>query len=284
MPIIGIIPTILLAESRRVPPWPVAIFSWFNPFLDRHPFWKLGFVGWPVILIAVAYAMACLRDYLVSKDNPDAKEIALLLRVLGTPVAKKRARFGKVAKRVMKQTPPPGAGEIFHEITQPSEQILLLVEAVHMYFSNDHEGDLLKVSLARMDKDRIVAWEAFAPPDAAPATTPENLQSKDATLSRAAKDKEMIIISDIAKELKNGRGKKYVSGEVASRNEGSMICFPISDDELRTVPFVLNIKSSKKNHFTSAMRKRYSFIFHRFSERIAMENRLQIIKTATTQP
>ena len=94
----------------------------------------------------------------------------------------------------------------------------------------------------------------------------------------------MIIISDIAKELKNGRNKKYISGEIASRNEGSMICFPIFDDDLHTVPFVLNVKSSKKNHFTSAMRKRYKFILQRFSERIAMENRLQIIKNATKQP
>ena len=63
-----------------------------------------------------------------------------------------------------------------------------------------------------------------------------------------------------------------------------MICFPVYDDELHTVPFVINVKSSKKNHFTSAMKKRYNFILQRFSDRIAMENRLQIIKQATTQP
>ncbi len=282
LPLVAVIPPLLLAESRRPTPWPHTFFDWFNPWLDAHAFWKLGFVCWPAIWILAGCGMAWLRDWLHAKDNLGASEIAVLLRALDNPVGRKLKRFGKVAKRMNGRNPPSTAAEVFREITQPDEQILLLAEAIYIFFSNDHNPDLLRVSLARMEGDRIVAWEAFAPHGAPPSSGPEDLRSPDATMSRAAKGREMIIIPNIAKESKkSAKKRKYVSGPNASGSEGSMICFPIVDEELNAVPFVINIKSSLKNHFATDKVARYRFILQRFSERIAMENRLRIIKNAT---
>lgn len=282
LPFLAAIPPIILAVSGKKQPWPRWFFDEFNPWLARHPAWEAVFFGWTGVLILGAYFLAEIKDWLHAQDDLGEKELAVLLHAFDTPVGKKLKRFGKVAQRIKSQKEKPEAGAVFHEITQPDEQIALLVEGVYLFFSNDDEHpERLAVNLAKMEKGMIEAFETFLPHGRAPSTNPTDLRQKEATMNRAASTREIIIIPDIAKEMKKtGKARQYIAGTGASRMEGSLISFPVVDSELNSVPFVINIKSSTKNHFALAKKERYRFALQRFSERIAMENRLRIIKQA----
>lgn len=202
--------------------------------------------------------------------------------MLDRPVGQKLIRFGKVAKRLSKKG-GEDAGAVFREITQPEIQIALLVESLYMFFLQEVESkEELKVTLARMKRAKIESFECFLPHGSGPKSNAATLQSPEATVNRAAKLKKPIVVADIAAELRKKKNRQYAPGSGGSGNEGSMICYPVIDPELpNDVPFVITIKYFQKNHFTVTRRRRYEFVLQRFSERIAMENRLRIIKEAT---
>ena len=282
IPVCAALPVALIAQASSAHPFPDWFFVPFNAWLVAHPLTRMFLSWWVILLIPLSLVLSKVRDWLKGNHDLEQRELLTLQRMLDRPVGQKLNRFGRVAKRLVGGA-KEDVGAVFREITQPEIQIELLLESLYMFFGHDVESkDDLKVTLARMRKGRIVAFERFLPLGDGPKSNPENLKSPDAAVNRAGKEKKTIIVNDIAKELGRKKNRQCVAGGNGSSNQGSMICFPVIDPELSDdVPFVITIKYFETNHFTAAKRRRYEFVLQRFSERIAMENRLRIIKEAT---
>lgn len=283
IPFIASLPPILgaIANTKDPTGLPDWLEQSLKDYFSHHPLLLAGTLFWPTIVVVGSYVLSKVADWLSETGAPTAEELLVFINSLDTPVGRKLKRFGKAANRVRHSTTKEKPTAIFREITQPEEQIALLVEGLHVFFLHGIEKkEQLKVTLAETSGGKFQRFAAFLPHSETPRTDASILQSNQSGISRAIENRDLVIIPDIAKELKKP-APRCVAGAVGSDNAGSMICYPIVDNDLGGVPFVITVKYSEPNYFTPDGSRRYRYILQAFATRIALENRLLTIKEAT---
>jgi hypothetical protein len=284
-PVLAAFPTAIFAAAALRNPWPNWFFSAIPAFEQDHPQVRTVVVFFPLIFVPLAFFFERWREKLEKAENLAEEELSLLLRILERPVGRKRLKFGELVRRFKNSAASPDTLEML-TAADPGEQIRCLVEGIyHAFQGGVKRPDELKVTLARMVADRIDEFECFLPQKAGPRTSALELRVPECTFSIAAEQRRLIIIPDIKKELSKPKKKRrFAAGKDGGLNSGSMICYPIFHHELATVPYVIGVKYSEPNHFTSDSERRYEFILSQFAERICLEFSLRKLSQARQNP
>jgi hypothetical protein len=131
-----------------------------------------------------------------------------------------------------------------------------------------------------MENNRISGFECSFPTGLGYRTSVETLKDSKSAVSVAADTRSIVIIPDLASECKKGGSDRvYLKGGAGSINDGSMLCYPITDDT-NAVVMAISIKTATKKFFTCSKKDHYIYLLQRFAFRIAMEYQFKIIKEA----
>jgi GAF domain-containing protein len=280
LPLCASLPAATFAASDIPGAIPKVFWDWVREFNRVHPGVRTFTVFTPAFLIALAYGLEKAREHYEKAEKLVEEELSRLLRILEKPVGRKRHSFGELAHRHVND----GSSLDLHQIlltADPLEQIRSLVEGIHVAFQADvKRHDELRVTLARMDHDVIQGFECYLPAKAGPRSFTQ-LQGEDCTFNVAARERTIIIVPDLKKELqKSKRDRRYSAGKAGGPHVGSLICYPVIHQELDIVPYVIGVKYSDANHFTPARQRRYEFLLSQFAERIALEFSLKKLSEA----
>lgn len=275
LPILAALPAAIFAASDLKNPWPKIVWDSVREFNALHPGFRTWAVFLPAGLIPLIFWFERLRESYERRDKLVEQELTLLLRILEGPVGRKRKSFGELARRHLNDGQSLQITDLFSS-ADPMEQITSLVEGIYHAFQWDVKmPDDLKVTLARMEKNVIQGYDCYLPRKAGPRSFTE-LQTRECTFNYAARERSMTIISDIkAESEKPKKNRRYANFKPDNKSTGCLICYPVIHHELDTVIYVIGLKYSKPNHFTSASWRRYEFILSQFAERICLEYSLK---------
>lgn len=276
--VLVMVPHAILAVSEFAQDRPDPLLVWAIAVVDKHPIViYAGACGVPV------YAAFCaFRKKLAEPKGELSQEgLVQLLDSIDTVVGKKSNRFRAKALQVSESKEGVSAQEIFESITRPDVQYESLIRAFYIFLEllyNDNEGPItrFRVVLARMSGDRVREFVRFEPEDYPPRASAEELRQGNSTFNEAAKKRELIIISDIAKEIRK-RSPRFHAAEDGTRT-GSIMCYPLRYE--RDVPFVISVYADRPRAFPEKEWefKKWQRVFERFEKRLILEYSLDILR------
>lgn len=269
--------------------WSAIVLGYVNLKLNK-PLWlqdeiraylsdHWGFVGvmlsWPLVAsLFVSWSSDVLAAF------RDANEITseawyTVIKAINDVVGLKTKRFGQFARTMRGMT----RGAAFEEITQPDKQMEALMVNLHHVLVQLSGDKSLRLVLARMESDIPVAGYIFEPKDAVPPSDLFTKNAKKTLFHSCAVARNTIVIPDIGKELqRKGKQRRYVPSDVASDNEGSIMCHPLIHPYCNQVLYCLSVKSEYRNRVNADFYRKYLFIVESFAKRILLEASLDMIK------
>jgi hypothetical protein len=241
-------------------------------FLKGYQPWVLAGTG--VWVGGVSIVKSYLDD--IAKDAIKTLEIAQqdlahLLQSVRIVVGTKSKRFYEALRGLTK---PPDASKTFFEITRPDLQIKELIGRVRDYFQikvDPNSGERVKVSLMKPDGVDLVITE-WAPDADVPNSRNERFRGN--TLAGAAFHSRQLVVSE---NLAEDRRYHHF---LAKKDAGSMFAYPVVDNLMDRVVYVINVVTSKIGAFknTPADTQKIETVMEIYAERIVLENRLAEIK------
>lgn len=166
------------------------------------------------------------------------------------------------------------SNDVFHEITQPDQQIALLTEMVYHIFQSNYSEIKFKVRLVDIDNKIPIGWAAYAPKERYPRTEILQLKNKNSAIKQCLKKQDLLIIEDIVKAAKES---KYVMSHEDENEVGSLLCFPIKHAPTNSHPYVITV-SADKPFFIKDKSELYLWILNQFSARMQLEHTLKLLK------
>ena len=267
-------PTALLASSIYIPK--------FKGWYDLHPYITAISALW---FIPGSVASQVIKKRIASKPKDLGEGIndavLSLFEAIDNVVGVKSNRFAEATKKFQQNARGGNGSVIFQEITQPDLQIQELVHAVYYFWGMlNHDRDInFRVALARMGRKYIEEFVCFDPQDKPIRGEIRDYQVDECGFSRAKKYKKIIIIPNIAKNLKkNAKHKKYYVVVEGSDKNGSMIVYPIHHHGLNDIVYCLSVYCNRANYFVDDNHESYKNIFEKFSKRIILEHSLKMLK------
>lgn len=215
------------------------------------------------------------------------KERAVFENFVRAVIREKSNRFlGFIRSHTSAEIKKKDVNYIFDTITQPSEQINIILINISQYFERYFIPEDEKINVTIMVPDgRKLKFYAYVEP---PKSLGEEQNYFGYGISAAGRSwaaEDMVIVEDIEAEKEKGKSDRVYT--IAKRDwtdeKGSLICFPVFDLEIpngveNNLIYVVNIKSSKANTFLQKDKAHYEDILQGFAERIVLENRLLKIK------
>lgn len=207
-------------------------------------------------------------------------DLHVILKTLNIVVGDKMKRFAKRVKLVVDQRNLNG-GNIFQEITQPTQQIGLLVSALRGAFESiDQTNALFRVGLLTVKNGKPEEWAHFDPAERPPRTTPEQLSCVGSTVMRCIKAKSSVLVEDIAKEItvKSKKNRRYLKCNTKDGENGSQLCYPIIHPTTGKIVYVITIAGNKKCCLPEKHLPLFEWIIEHYALRINLEHSLFILK------
>lgn len=168
-------------------------------------------------------------------------------------------------------------GQIFETITQPKNQIDIILKQLGHFFEVNREHRNIEVILFRPNREtKLFEHYASYPKDAIPTASKDEFHLDRGVCGKALEHHDMAVVQDIATDLKSGHPTYY-----AFRNSptvGSIVCCPVVDGRRDTIPFVLSIYIDEPNIFLESATEHLKEIIYPFNTRILMEERLRVLK------
>ncbi len=253
---------------------------WYGIHQGQIPPYRLkGYQPWVMAAAAVwAGGLTILKSYLddIAKDviktlETAQQDLAHLLQSVRLVVGAKSKRFYDSLRSLARD---PDPGRTFLEITRPDLQIKQLIGAVREFFQikvDPNSVQRVKLSLMKPDGPDLVieAWETDAD---VPNSRHERF--RDNTLAgRAFHSRHLIISENVATD---DRYHHFT----ARKDQGSMFAYPVVDNLMDRVVYVVNVTTSKIGQFrdTPTDREKIETAMEIYAERIVLENRLAEIK------
>lgn len=224
-----------------------------------------------IILSASPFFLNILKK-LESTNLPSFDVLHAINVGFGEIVNHKANRFDNFYKHHINGT--KSSNGIFHEITQPDQQIALLTQMVYHIFQSNYSDIKFKVRLVDIDNKIPVAWAAYAPKERYPRTEISQLKNKNSTIKQCLKKKDLVVIEDIVKAAKEN---KYVMSHDDENEVGSLLCFPIMHAPTKSHSYVVTV-SADKPFFIKEKHELYSWILNQFSARMQLEHTLKLLK------
>ncbi len=246
-------------------------------FLADHYVLVLLLLTWPLVATFILNLTSELIEVYKAAKQLRHHEWFTFIQAINEVVGAKARRFGEYANSMPER---PSGESVFATITQPLNQIAILVERLHTVLVMLTKDNSLKVVLARIDeKDMPVEFTVYEPKDEVP---PKDLLVKNARRTlfhKCAALRQTIGIEDIAKELtKKGNKKRYAASDIPSDSHGSIICHPLIHPFCNRVLFCLSVKSNQSGYINETFREKYLYIIDSFAKRILLEASLEMMK------
>lgn len=251
-------------------------------WLMENPFTVVG-IG---VISAIIYKTFYILIKRKSESNKFYRnKIATeLLVTIDRVVASKRQRFADAVNVYLRdKTEKYTTNRVFSKITQPDEQIKLLIESLDTFFRYNYKITF-KIGLMRLNKsEEIEDWEQYFPLYNQPKTSLTDLRDPSSTISRCIKSKDLEIISDVRKQLKKQKKKAsgvnlYIKGSTSEKEDWSQLCFPIRSISTKQVIYVITIAAKEKAFFKEEEKDDYKWILDHIGNRLAIEHSLKELK------
>lgn len=248
-------------------------------FLSSEPSRVVILLSWSVIgAMLIQIADGLVRTF-TDRYVLQAYDLAVFMSAVDRIVGSKLGRFEKYTKSVHESTGIT-CSKAFQDITQPDSQIENIVRNLFMLFVTLTKDDTLNIVLAKIANRVPVAWIKFMPDDKYPDNAILQREPERCLFSQCARKKHCIVIPDIEKHLRDVPKAKqlFVPTEPNNSNAGSIICYPIINDQTGDVIAALSIKSHKPYVINDYFDKKYDYMITSFIKRIRLEMALQTIK------
>jgi hypothetical protein len=235
-----------------------------------------------LIFVYMAIVAGGVLEYCANKadDGVDNKALLSLFTALELAVGEKVSRF-QACWRQAALHPRRPASEIFREITQPEQQIVILAQGLLAFFGSITSGVSFKVTIASVENGKPVGW-VYSLPATDPPTTPWHvLQSPDSSICRAVQTRSIVIVEDLKAEAIRPGHREYVAEDPTRVKPGSLICCPICDANIGT-PYAVTVVANVPRYFLKAKEPIYDWVLKRFSLRIRLERYLLELKQSAS--
>lgn len=286
IPICSVIPPAILYYIVRSSPVKTDVGTGED---DSTLFYVYGLASeHPILLIVTAGLWLIAWNALVElikrcgekEEGVDVEGLMTLLNTLEKIVSFKAKRFGKVAGELNKGAQPNDSMSVFRRITQPDQQVALLVQSVYTFYDAiDRDGVAFRVSLVQMDgADNPQDWYYYYPESDPPRISLQELGAEDSALKYCINKCSIVVIEDLAKEAAKKKDRHYIPNAGDSVVDGSLICYPILHHYTDSKPYVLTIVADKKTYFCNEKKDLYKWTLDHFAVRIGLEHSLSVIK------
>ena len=232
--------------------------------------------GWLFIALTGFYPIFLLgvgkEIYKRAETNGlNVEGLLALINSLDQIVGYKNNRFTNHSKNVDGLTKE----KAFCEITQPKTQIEEIVRSICGFFNatqTKKTKSLIRVTLAEIQDGRVASVPLFFPSDEPLRASLADLNNSKSAILIAAKEREMVLIEDIKKELqKPVRKRRYFDTGNDQDNSGSIICYPVYHAKNTAYPYVISIHSNEPRYFKNEFKQLYEHSLQRFALRLSVE-------------
>jgi hypothetical protein len=242
---------------------------------DNQPWVLAGTGAWAVVVsIGKSYLDDIAKDAIKSLEIAQ-EDLAHLLSSVRIVVGSKSKRFYEALKSLKK---PIDASKTFFEITKPDLQIKELIGGVRDYYQikvDPNSGDRVRVSLMKPEGADLVITD-WAPDADVPSSRNERFRN-NTVAGLAFHSRQLVVSEDIAADTRYHHF-------FAKNDAGSMFAYPVIDNLMDRVVYVINVVTSKSEAFknTPADTQKIEKVMEIYAERIVLENRLAEIKAQIT--
>lgn len=142
------------------------------------------------------------------------------------------------------------------------------------------------MGLLRIDDNKPVEWMAFSPQGAGiPALDAADLCAPTSTVACCIRDREIVVVDDIEKELKkrSKHDRRYLAIG-SGKDFGSQLCLPIIHPVTRKIELVVTVYGNKANCLVERHSKLYDWILKHFIIRLTLEYSLLLLKGKANEP
>lgn len=283
IPLIVYLPPAFIAAWYSIPTFAKEVTEFFpqNRQLQIQYLADNYVLLWVLIPVVWAPGLIKIGQSIVTRNQSSVLSVDglnYLMETIEDIVARKYKRFYKAIKN-----PDLSRDQLFDEITQPQIQIEELVRGISHFFniirSEPNKHALIRVTMVGVQNNAVSEILLHFPQDEAPRADISVLRNSQSAFSRALQDKRMIIIPDIAKELKKAPNKRrFAESPVMEDNLGSLICYPIRCRCSSEVPYVIAIHCEEPKYFSETFKELYEHTLARFETRINVEHNLFLLK------
>ena len=232
----------------------------------------------PVVFAATAlwaFCISALKSYLndfakttIESLERAQEDLAHLFNYVRIVVGAKSRRFCEALQSLPDQ---PDPGKTFFEITRPDKQLEELVRAIHGYFQIEANPSAEKIKVSLMNWNGAhLAFRDWYPDADSPRAEATRFNDTQTLAGLAFHTKQLVISEDLEKD------DRYQ--HFGGRDTGSLFSYPVVDDQIGEVVFVVNVMSTKIGRFKTQDIKRIRTAMDIFAERMILENRLERIK------
>ncbi len=246
-------------------------------YLSSQPSRVVVLLSWSVIGAVLIQVTDGIINMFNDRYILQTYELAAFVSAVDRIVGSKLGRFEKYSKTLSEEHNITDS-MAFQDITQPDSQIENIIRNLFMLFATLSKDDTLHIVLVKMESGAPVSWIKFMPDDKFPDNSILQRDRDKCLFSHCARKKQAIVIPDIEKHLATVSKKLFVPTEPNSSNVGSIICYPIINEQTGVVMAALSLKSNKPFVFHDYFDKKYGYMIISFIKRIRLEMALQTIK------
>lgn len=272
------LPALILSYSTVKFQQPLPYQMELQDYLSSQPSRVVVLLSWSVI----GAMLIQITDGVINMFNDryilQTYELTAFVSAVDRIVGSKLGRFEKYSTKTLSEVHSITDSKAFQDITQPDSQIENIIRNLFMLFVTLTKDDSLHIVLAKMESGAPVSWIKFMPDDKFPDNSILQRDRDKCLFSHCARKKQAIVIPDIEKHLATESKKFFVPTEPNSSNAGSIICYPIINEQTGVVMAALSLKSNKPFVFHDYFDKKYSYMITSFIKRIRLEMALQTIK------
>ena len=231
-----------------------------------------------VVLMKAVYAG--VKSYAKPARELEIGDLFALLKAIDIVVGDKVKRVTLEVKKIINNSNVIGDLK-FLQSTRPDQQIPLLIVGLRSVFEYmDKEKTVYRVGLLRIVNDKPVDWFSFDPASLPPRTEAQTLGAPTSTVSQCIKNKSLVVVEDIQKELKKRTKKerRYIKGNTQETDEGSQLCYPLIHPATGKVEYVFTVAGNRSCCLVEKYSELYAWIIRHFAVRVSLEHSLLIVK------
>ena len=221
----------------------------------------------------------------IRPDTPSGWEQApdVVLKALDNVVGAKEQRFNGYLKQCA-GVDHISAQQIFKSITQPSDQLSHLTQAIFSSFAlllqKQYPNGVLKVHMAMIDgTGKIYSIPYICPNNHPPRSTIAQLNNSHSAIRRAVSSRKIVVLAS-TKQAANARNPRFVvTNQAFADEDGALICYPIISTGLdNRVAMVVSVYIDQPNAFRPKYADTYEQLLLPFALRIKLEYTLIALK------
>ena len=257
-------------------------------FFKTSPLCMIGLLGATIPISLTLDLGEHFAKYLKDKESDHSPGLVLsrTLAALTQIVGRKLDRLGSTIKKIVSGEANSAGEKLIYEVTDPGIQIQEITRQIWTLLTGNCGTQRFKIVLVNTYDSSGYALAGYEPQVDQPPR--ELLTSKETFVAHVAKTRSFQCIPDIEKHLKKikdssaSKLKKTtpvsfleIDGAV---NSGSICGFPILDNELNSVVYVLTIWHPDTGNLTNDFEKQHQQILIHFFHRLILEHRIQYIR------